>query len=94
MALCYVEIKIDLPFAQNLKDKRSVITSITTKVSKKYNVSISEIEFNDIWKSAKLGIAIVAKNGKALDSMIENIIEYVEYSHPDIRLSVVNRENL
>lgn len=94
MALCYVEIKIDLPFAQNLKDKRRVITSITAKVSKKYNVSISEIELNDVWKSAKLGFAIVAQNGKIFDSMISNIVEYVEFSHPDIRISVINKENL
>lgn len=94
MALCYVEIKIDLPFAQSLKDKRRVITSITTKVSKNYNVSISEIDLNDVWKSAKLGLAIVAQNGKIFDSMITNIIEYLESSHPDIRLSVTNKENL
>lgn len=94
MALCYVEMKIDLPLAQNLKDKRRVLTSITTKVSKKYNVSISEIEFNDVWKSAKLGIAIVAQNGKIFEPMIGNIIEYMEFSHPDILVSVINKENL
>jgi uncharacterized protein YlxP (DUF503 family) len=94
MALCYLEIKIDLPLAQNLKDKRRVLTSITTKVSRKYNVSISEIELNDVWKSAKLGLAIVAQNGKIFDAMIENIIEYLEFSYPDIQLSITNKENL
>jgi len=94
MSICYIEIKIDLPFAQNLKAKRSIITSITSRISKKYNVSISEIDFNDVWKSAKLGIAIVAQNGRIFESMIETIIEYIESSYPEIRVSIIYKENL
>ncbi|MBE0686203.1 MAG: DUF503 domain-containing protein [Anaerolineaceae bacterium] len=85
---------MDLPFAQNLKAKRSIITSITSRISKKYNVSISEIDFNDVWKSAKLGMAIVAQNGRIFESMIETIIEYIESSYPEIRVSIIFKENL
>ncbi len=93
MALCYFELKIDLPIARNLKAKRGVLKSLTSKITKKYNVSISEIDFHDVWKSSKIGIAIVAKNGNVFDSMIENIIEYIEFSFPDIRVSIIYREN-
>lgn len=94
MALCYIEIKIDLPFAQNLKDKRRILTSITSRISKKYNVSISEIDLNDVWKSAKLGVAIVAQNGRIFDSMVETILEYLESSYPEIRVSIIHKEKL
>lgn len=94
MALCYIEIKIEIPFAQNLKDKRSILTSITSRISKKYNVSIAEIDFNDVWKSAKLGMAIVAQNGKIFDSMVENILDYLESSYPEIRVTILHKENL
>jgi uncharacterized protein YlxP (DUF503 family) len=94
MALCYIEIKIDIPFAQNLKDKRRVLTSIISRISKKYNVSISEIDFNDVWKSAKLGMAIVAQNGRIFDPMIDNIIEFVESSYPEIRATIIFKEKL
>lgn len=94
MALCYIEIKIDIPFAQNLKDKRRVLTSIISRISKKYNVSISEIDFNDVWKSAKLGMAIVAQNGRIFDPMIDNIIEFVESSYPEIRATIILKEKL
>jgi uncharacterized protein YlxP (DUF503 family) len=94
MALCYIEIKIDIPFDQNLKDKRRVLTSIISRISKKYNVSISEIDFNDVWKSAKLGMAIVAQNGRIFDPMIDNIIEFVESSYPEIRATIIFKEKL
>ncbi|PKO11031.1 MAG: DUF503 domain-containing protein [Chloroflexi bacterium HGW-Chloroflexi-2] len=94
MALCYIEIKIDIPFAQNLKDKRSILTSITSRISKKFNVSIAEIDFNDVWKSAKLGMAIISQNGRVFDSMIESIIEYIETTYPEIRVSITHKELL
>ena len=94
MALCYIEIKIDIPFAQNLKDKRSILTSITSRISKKYNVSIAEIDFNDVWKSTKLGMAIIAQNGKIFDPMVENILDFLESSYPEIRVSITHKELL
>ncbi|MDX9849090.1 MAG: DUF503 domain-containing protein [Anaerolineaceae bacterium] len=94
MALCYIELKIDLPFVQNLKEKRSVLKSIIAKTSKKFNVSIAEVDFNDYWKTAKLGIAIVAQNGKIFDPMIDTMIHFLELSYPDILISITNKENL
>jgi uncharacterized protein YlxP (DUF503 family) len=94
MALCYIEIKVDLPYSQNLKEKRGIIKSLISRVSKKFNVSISEIEFNDVWKSALLGMAIVAKDGLVFDSMIENIIDFIELSYPDITIYIETRESL
>ena len=94
MALCYIEIKIDIHFAQNLKDKRSILTSITSRISKKYNVSIAEIDFNDVWKSTKLGMAIIAQNGKIFDPMVENILDFLESSYPEIRVSITHKELL
>lgn len=94
MAICYIEIKIDIPFAQSLKDKRSILTSVTSRISKKYNVSIAEIDFNDVWKSAKLGMAIIAQNGKIFDPMVKNILDFLESSYPEIQVSIIHKEFL
>ena len=93
MALIYLELKIDLPYSQSLKDKRGIIKSITSRVSKRFNVSISEIAQNDVWKSSLLGMAIVANNGKLFDSVIENIISFIELNYPEISVSIKMREN-
>lgn len=94
MALCYFEIKVDLPFSHNLKDKRGTIKSIIARSSKKFNVSIAEIDLNDVWKSALLGVSIVANDGKIFDGMIKNLIEFIEINYPDIIISVNSKEIL
>ncbi len=92
MSVCYIELKIDLPFSRNLKDKRAVMKSVTSKISKNFNVSISEIDFNDVWKTAKIGIAMVASNGKIFDPMISTLLEFIERNYPDIQISIISKE--
>lgn len=93
MSCCYLELKIDLPLATNLKEKRAVLKSLITRISKIFNVSISEIDFNDVWKSAKVGIAIVSNSGKIFDSTISNILEFIEINYPEIQTTIIYREN-
>lgn len=92
MALCYFEIIIDIPNSHSLKDKRGVISSVLARVSKKYNISISEIDFNDVWKSSKLGVAIVAKDRKIFSAMIEDINSFISTNFPEIDITIVNQE--
>jgi len=94
MALCYFEIKVEIPFSTNLKQKRGILSSLITRLKKKFNVSVAEIDLNDVWKSAKLGIAIVAKDGYIFDSMIDSIITFIESNFPDIYVYITNKEVL
>jgi uncharacterized protein YlxP (DUF503 family) len=94
MALCYFEIKLDLPFSQSLKEKRGTVKSIIARISNKFNVSIAEIDMNDIWKSALLGVSIVSNDGKVFDGVITTIIHFLETNYPDIIITVNSKEIL
>jgi len=94
MALCYFEIKLDLPFSQSLKEKRGKVKSIIARTSIKFNVSIAEVDMNDVWKSALLGVSIVANDGKVFDGMINTLISYLEFNYPDIIITVNSKEIL
>jgi uncharacterized protein YlxP (DUF503 family) len=94
MALCYFEIKLDLPFSQSLKEKRGTVKSIIARTSIKFNVSIAEVDMNDVWKSALLGVSIVANDGKVFDGMINTLIRYLEFNYPDIIITVNSKEIL
>lgn len=92
MALCYLEIKVDLPYSQNLKEKRGIIKSIISRSSKKFNISIAEIDLNDFWQSALLGIALVSNDGKTFDNVIKNLVNFLEINYPDIIISITAKE--
>ena len=84
-----VIIDIYLPLANSLKNKRSIIKSIIQKVHNKYNVSIAEVEHNDKWKNATLGIAMIANEMSYLEKKFSDIINFIENNYPNIEISKI-----
>ena len=54
--------EIFIPSSGSLKDKRQVLRKVTTVVRNKFNVSIAEVEFQDLWQRAALGVTCVAES--------------------------------
>ena len=49
-----------IPASGSLKDKRQVLRSVTQTIQKRFNVAIAEVEFQDKWQRAALGVSCVA----------------------------------
>ena len=62
----------------SLKDKRMIVKSITEKVRHKFNVSIAEVEDNDVHKSIVIGFACVTNEVSHADSIINNVLNFIE----------------
>lgn len=94
MPIVYFELKIALPTVHSLKEKRGIISSLITRISKKFNVSIAELDYQDVWQSSKIGIAIVSNHPSSLDPTIQNIVNFISFNYPDIDYSIISKENL
>lgn len=71
-------IKIHLPWVHSLKEKRMVVKSLCAKVRNQYNVSVAEIEEQDIHQIAVLGFAGIAGDRAQADSIIDNVLNFIE----------------
>lgn len=78
MLVGIVKIKIYIPFAQSLKDKRKEVKSICKKVRNKFNVSIAEVEEQDVHQTIIIGFALVSNSKKKIDSSIDKILNFIE----------------
>ena len=85
IGICRVALALRDVFS--LKDKRSIVKSITSRVKARYNASIAEVGMNDVWKSAVFGIACVSNENAHVDRMIEDIIRFIEN---DGRIEIVD----
>jgi uncharacterized protein YlxP (DUF503 family) len=54
--------EIFIPASTSLKDKRQILRKVTTVVRNKFNVSIAEVEYQDLWQRAALGVTCVAES--------------------------------
>ncbi|MEG2893861.1 MAG: DUF503 domain-containing protein [Clostridium sp.] len=71
-------VKLYCPWVQSLKEKRMVVKSIVGKTSNKFNVSISEVDNQDIHKTIGIGIATVANDGSLVNSTLDNVLNFIE----------------
>ncbi len=69
-------------WVHSLKEKRMILKSIMDKVKHRFNVSIAEIENQDIHQSIVIGIACVSNDKSHANSTIQHVINYIE-DHTD-----------
>ena len=78
MKILAIEIKLYAPWVQSLKEKRMVVKSIIGKIQNKYNVSVSEIDTQDVHKTITIGIVAIVADQAQADSMTDAIEQFVE----------------
>lgn len=82
---CRLELAI--PGSSSLKDKRQVLRSITTRIRNRFNVAVAEIENQDAWRSAVLGLVCVSNNGGHAETMLRAVVEFVADSRLDLEIT-------
>ena len=60
MVIGLLSLELHFPGARSLKDKRQVLRGLVTRLRKNHNVSVAEVEHQDLWQRA--GVAVVAVN--------------------------------
>ncbi|HIF22597.1 MAG TPA: DUF503 domain-containing protein [Gemmatimonadetes bacterium] len=80
-----------LPGCSSLKEKRSVIRSLRDRLRHKFNVSVSETDFQDVKARAQLTIALVASDGRLAESSLDKLDRFVE-NHGGASITSVRRE--
>ncbi len=71
------KIKLRLPENLSLKGKRRVVKSITTRVRSKFNVSVAEVDDQNLWQLATLGICCVSNNKRYVNEVLSKAVDFI-----------------
>ncbi|MFH0914495.1 MAG: DUF503 domain-containing protein [Chloroflexota bacterium] len=71
------QIHLRLPENLSLKGKRQVVKSITSQVQNRFHVSIAEVEDNDLWQRATLGVSVVSNDKRYTNEVLSKIVDFV-----------------
>lgn len=80
--IVYMEIEGIISGAQSLKEKRSVIQSLMDTIRAHFNVSIAEIEYQNVWQRTKIGIAIVTNESRFGEQVMQKIQNKIDNISP------------
>jgi len=70
-------IELRISSSHSLKDKRRVIQSLISKLKRNYNIAVAEIENQDLWQRADIGIVSINTSGSELNKTLNNIVDYI-----------------
>ena len=79
-------IRLRLPENTSLKGKRQVLKSITARVGNKFNVSIAEVDDNDFWQVATLGICCVSSDKQHANEVLSKVVSFIVYGRSDVEI--------
>ncbi|MBF6561179.1 MAG: DUF503 domain-containing protein [Candidatus Binataceae bacterium] len=78
MVVGVLRLTLYLPENHSLKGKRQVLRSIKDRVRGKFNVSIAESAYHDIWQRAELGICQVGSDRAFVDSALREVVNFID----------------
>jgi uncharacterized protein YlxP (DUF503 family) len=86
MVIGICTIEIHLPDADSLKDKRSIVKALTARLHREFNVSCTEVDLHDVWKSTVIGVALVSTAAGHAQGVLESVVKWVERNRPDVMI--------
>ena len=76
VGLCTIELFI--PGSLSLKDKRQVIHGIKDRLRGKFNLSVAEVDGQDLWQKAILGMACVSNESSHVSQVLEQALNLIK----------------
>ncbi len=83
MIVALLSVELHIPGSRSLKDKRMVLRSIKDRL-KKFNVAVAEVEHQDLWQRAELGIVTVAGSSDAVDRLFSSVVDEIDRVAPGV----------
>jgi hypothetical protein len=81
VGLCTIDFH--LPEVTSLKAKRGILKSMLAKLHNTFNVSAAEVDDNDQWQVAVIGIVVVSNSNRHAQQVLQNAVDWIESHYPE-----------
>lgn len=71
-------VQVYIPSSTSLKDKRQVVKSVIHRVQNHFNVSVVELNNEDLWQRATVGVAIAGDNQEYIQRQLQLVLNFMD----------------
>ncbi|MBI3695857.1 MAG: DUF503 domain-containing protein [Acidobacteria bacterium] len=64
-------LELHVPHSHSLKDKRQVVRSLKDRLRSKFNVAAAEIDHQDSWQRAVIGVVTLAADRPRVEEVLQ-----------------------
>ena len=79
------QVCLHLPEGHSLKAKRQVLSSLKARLVQNFNVSVAEVDHQDLWQRTTIGIACVANETRYVNQVFDQVLKVIR-SNPRLEL--------
>jgi uncharacterized protein YlxP (DUF503 family) len=83
IGVCTIDLHI--PESGSLKTKRHSLKSLKDRIRSRFNVSVAEVDHNDLWQKTSLAVAAVSNDKAHLNQTLDHVLNLVR-SVPEVSL--------
>jgi uncharacterized protein len=83
---------IQLPGCASLKEKRSRLKPLLARLRREFNISVAEIDRQDVWQEAVIACALVSNAEGQIQRTLQAVVDWIENNWPDISLTDDQKE--
>ena len=73
MPIGLLTLELHLPHAHSLKEKRLVLRRIKDRLRARFNVAVAELDHQDLWQRAVVGVVSISSDRASLETMLEAV---------------------
>ena len=81
-----LKVKFRIHDNHSLKGKRHAIKPIITRVQNKFNVSVAEIDDQELWQLATIGITCVSNSSRHANEVLSKVVDYIHLIRGDAEI--------
>ena len=81
MVIAASVVELHIHGCRSLKEKRGVLRSISRRLRNRFNVAVAEVDAQDKWQVAVLGLGAVGSDAVSVRRVLDRAADFVESMH-------------
>ncbi|MFA5309638.1 MAG: DUF503 domain-containing protein [Dehalococcoidales bacterium] len=86
MNIGVAKVSLRIPENTDLKGKRQVIKSIIGRVKSRFDVAVAEVDDNDMWQQAVIGICCISNDKRHSNEVLSKVVSFIVNGRFDVEL--------
>lgn len=80
-------LHLHLPGCRSLKEKRHRMKPLLNRLRKAFNLSVAEVDAQDVWQTAVIACVTVSNDGRHAQHLLQKVTQWIEVNWPDVQIT-------
>lgn len=87
MRVGILSLHLHLPGCRSLKEKRRRVRPLLHRLHKEFNLSVAEVDAQDVWQTAIIACVTVSNDGGHVQQTLQRVVQWIETHWPDVHIA-------